>query len=141
MPNILLFVLGLIAGIVIPIQTALNAQLGKVTGHPLLTTMGIFIVGGTVCLLVLLIIRPEIPRPTILLHTPIWSWFGGFVSVLYIVLLVFLAPRLGVGTVTVLVLAGQLLSAVAIDHFGVLGASVHRLDFVRVSGLLLISKQ
>jgi transporter family-2 protein len=69
---------------------------------------------------------------------PKWSYFGGILGGTYILLIVLLAPKLGIGNVTVLVLMGQVLAAIIIDHFGLLGAPVHRFNWYRLAGVIFL---
>jgi transporter family-2 protein len=47
-------------------------------------------------------------------------------------------PRLGAGTVLVLMVAAQLAVGVVLDHFGVLGLKVHPISSLRAAGVLLV---
>jgi bacterial/archaeal transporter family-2 protein len=134
----LFWLLGIFAGILVPIQTALNAQLGRTAGHPITTTLIVFIVGVVACLIALLAIRPATPQLATFAQVPLWAWGGGMIAMVYVVLLVTLAPKLGVGLTTALVLVGQLLAALAIDHFGVLGNPQHSLNSMRLLGVALM---
>jgi bacterial/archaeal transporter family-2 protein len=138
MSQSLFWLLGVFAGILIPIQTALNAQLGRTAGHPVITTLLVFLVGSVACLAALLVMRPATPSLAQFGQTPIWAWGGGLIAMLYVILLVTLAPRLGVGLTTALVLVGQLLAALALDHFGALGNPQHSLNTMRLIGLVLM---
>ncbi|MDE2579825.1 MAG: DMT family transporter [Hyphomicrobiales bacterium] len=138
MPSALLWTLGVLAGVLIPVQTALNAQLGRTAGHPLLTTLVVFIVGGVACALGLAVVRPFLPDLAAWRAAPPVAWGGGIIAMAYVVLLVFLAPRIGVGLTTALVLVGQLAAALALDHFGALGNPVHALNLARALGFVLM---
>jgi bacterial/archaeal transporter family-2 protein len=138
MTQSLLWVLGILAGILIPIQTALNAQLGRIAGHPIVTTLLVFLVGVLACIFALLVMQPATPQLAQFGQVPLWAWGGGMIAMVYVVLLVTLAPKLGVGLTTALVLVGQLLAALALDHFGVLGNPQHSLNIMRLLGLALM---
>ena len=49
-----------------------------------------------------------------------------------------LIPRLGAATVLALLIAGQLLSAIAFDHFGLFGLERHPIDLGRMAGAALL---
>jgi bacterial/archaeal transporter family-2 protein len=100
----LFWLLGIFAGILIPVQTALNAQLGRTVGHSITTTLIVFLIGVVTCLISLLAIRPAAPQLAAFSQVPIWAWGGGMIAMVYVVLLVTLAPKLGVGLTTALVL-------------------------------------
>ena len=134
-----LLLLAIGAGSLIPLQTALNARLGRFVGNPVLTTTIVFAVGIVASGIVLAAMRPSMPTSTALRDVPPVAWLGGMLGMIYIVLLVFLAPRLGVGLTTALVLIGQLLTALTLDHFGALGVVQHAINPYRVGGLMLMS--
>jgi transporter family-2 protein len=49
-----------------------------------------------------------------------------------------LVPRLGVGTAISVIVTGQILCAVAIDHFGFFGVEVRSIDTNRLMGMLMM---
>jgi transporter family-2 protein len=49
-----------------------------------------------------------------------------------------LAQRLGAGTLFALVIAGNMLMSVALDHFGWLGLPMHQANPIRLFGLSLL---
>jgi len=51
----------------------------------------------------------------------------------------FIAPKFGIGNAVFFVLLGQLISAAAIDHFGLFGAPVSPLGAARVGGIALMA--
>ncbi|HWC30221.1 MAG TPA: DMT family transporter [Dehalococcoidia bacterium] len=50
----------------------------------------------------------------------------------------YLAPRIGIALFASAVTAGTLIGAVALDHWGAFGADVHRVGFVRLTGVFLL---
>jgi transporter family-2 protein len=50
----------------------------------------------------------------------------------------YMVPRIGVAPATVMIVAGQLLVGVILDHYGLLGAHPRTLDTKRILGLLLV---
>ena len=59
----------------------------------------------------------------------------GLIAVPYLLAASFLAPRLGVGLFLAAIIAGQLVGAVLLDHFGSFGAAVRPIDPVRLAGV------
>jgi transporter family-2 protein len=55
-----------------------------------------------------------------------------------VIAITFLAPRLGVGNAIRLVVTGQIVAAVTIDHVGAFGAVVQRLTMGRAIGAVLM---
>ena len=139
MRNILHLLLALLAGVMIPIQTSLNAELDKFGKHPITTTLIVFSVGVIVCLAGLAISRPHLPSLSTANAVPIWAWLGGAIAVIYVVLLVLVLPRIGVGLTTALVLLGQMIAAMALDHYGVLGNPQHSFGWGRLLGVICMA--
>ena len=52
--------------------------------------------------------------------------------------LVFLAPRIGLLNLVVLVIAGQLLTSMMIDQFGLIQMAVRKVSAVRMAGALVV---
>lgn len=128
--------LSLAAGIGIPIMAALNSTLGARLGHPVAAAAGIFIVGGIACGTALIFAAP-LPDRIFQAAPPVY-YLGGLLVAFYVLSITWVAPRFGVGNAVFFVLLGQLLSASLIDHFGLLGAGVTKLDLSRITGLVLM---
>ena len=69
---------------------------------------------------------------------PWTAWLGGALGAAYAVTVVVLARELGAVTLTALVVTGQLLCSVVLDHFGVLGFEVHVASAGRLLGCGLL---
>lgn len=137
--QILFVVLALCAGMMIPFQSAMNAHLGKSLQSPYFSTLTVFVVAMTGLLVYILLFRHSVPALQNFKAAPVWSYLGGVLGAAYILLIVICAPRLGIGNVTVMVLAGQIVAAVLIDHWGLLQTPVHPISWPRVAGLLLMA--
>jgi bacterial/archaeal transporter family-2 protein len=62
------------------------------------------------------------------------SGTGGIFGAAFIATSIFMVPRLGTATVVTLIVAGQLLSSMAFDHFGLLGTPQHPVTMLRLAG-------
>ena len=69
---------------------------------------------------------------------PWWSYSGGLIVAFYVFTITLLAPRLGVGTAISLVVTGQILAALTIDHFGLLWSLTVPLSPARLGGATLM---
>lgn len=128
----------LIAGIGIPVLAALNAALGTRLGSPVAAATILFVVALSVTVLVLV----TLDRPAALSgfqDAPKYLLLAGFLVAFYILSITFVAPRFGVGNAVFFVLLGQLISAAAIDHFGLFGAQVSPLSLTRAGGIALMA--
>lgn len=69
-----------------------------------------------------------------------WYTLGtGLFGVMVIASISYMIPRLGVATATTIVIAGQLLAGVVLDHYGLLGVTTKSLDAARVVGLAIVT--
>lgn len=129
------FLLAILAGAALPVQTGVNSTLRGTVGHPLWATIISFSVGALTVGVLLLILR--VPAPIAL--PPLgWKWLGGALGVIYVCLSLVLAPRLGSASLVATVVAGQLVASLVLDHFGWLGFPQHLISLPRVAGALLL---
>lgn len=128
----------LIAGIGIPVLAALNAALGTRLGSPVAAATILFLVALSATVLALV----TLDRPAALSgfqDAPKHLFLAGILVAFYVLSITFVAPRFGVGNAVFFVLLGQLISAAAIDHFGLFGAQVSPLSLTRAGGIALMA--
>lgn len=107
-------------------------------GHPVLASLVSFLVGTAALLAYTLILRIPLPAPNSLNQSPWWVWTGGLLGAFFVTASVIVAPRLGAAITVALIIAGQLLVALALDHFGLLGFPERPLNGWRVLGAILL---
>jgi transporter family-2 protein len=125
-------------GAMVPLQLVFNGQLGGVTRNAFTASLIVFLVGTAVLLVLVAVMRPQLPSFAELVAAPRTVWLGGLIATCYIVAIVIITPRLGVGLTTGLILVGQLCMALALDHFGAFGNPQHTLGLGRAAGLALM---
>ena len=134
----LFFALALLAGMLITVQTGSNARLKEAFGE----TLPAVIVSSSlgIILLVAVTLAGRIPWPSLasVAATPWWGWVGGALGAIYAVTTVLLARELGAATLTALIVTGQLLCSVVLDHFGWVGFTEHAAGAARIVGCLLM---
>lgn len=128
----------LAAGIGIPVLAALNAQLGGRIGAPAAAASVLFVVAFLVSTVVMLMTTGPGPLAA-LPGQPPQLLLAGLLVAFYVLSITWIAPRFGVGNAIFCVLLGQLISAAAIDHFGLMGAQARPLDGLRLLGLGLMA--
>lgn len=137
--NNIMFLLGaLVTGALIPIQAQTNAGFSKATGSPFMTGLMVFVIG--VLFMAAFVASTSTPLPTVtqLKAAPWYAYLGGLIVPTYVISITLLVPRIGVGTAIGLIVTGQILCAVAIDHFGLFNATIRRVDVSRMIGMLLM---
>ncbi|MGE8386605.1 MAG: DMT family transporter [Pseudomonas sp.] len=131
-------VLALLAGVVLPYQAASNAAVGRALGHWLWGAFTSLTVSSAVVIAALLILRVPMPDLGKALQGPWWLWIGGVLGALYVAAAAALTPKLGTAGFLVLVVAGQILTSVIVDHFGLMGVSAKPVSLPRIAGVVLI---
>lgn len=137
--QLLLFIpLTLGIGIALTIQTAINSQLREYLNSPLQAALLSFLV-GTILLAILVFFQPsEKPGFATFVQLPWYLWFGGFLGVYAISLSIYAAPRLGFLTLSGLIIFGQLVTSMVLDHFGLLGTEKTPVNWQRLLGGVVI---
>lgn len=124
----------LLAGVGIPLLAALNARLGARIGAPFAAAAVLFVVAFLVAATVMLVSGQA--RALAALPSQPWHLFlGGLFVAFYVLSVTVVAPRFGVGNAVFCVLLGQMISAAAIDQFGLFGAVVRHITLTRAIGL------
>jgi transporter family-2 protein len=131
--------LALITGALIPIQAATNAAFSKSIGNPFFTGFMVFVIGLIGMILFLLITRTHLPSGSQLMAVPKYGYLGGLIVATYVVMITILTPRIGVGTAIGLIVTGQIICAVIIDHFGLFNVPIHKVNLMRLAGVGLMT--
>jgi bacterial/archaeal transporter family-2 protein len=133
---IAMFFAGLVAGALSAMQAAINGRLANHVGT--LNAVLVSIAVSFAAILVLAFVARS-PRGLSLLGVPPYLLLGGLAGLAYVAAMTFLAPRLGVTSTLLAAIAGQLLAAMLLDHFGVLREVPIQLNLPRlVAGALVI---
>jgi len=130
--------MALMAGAVLPFQAASNANMGRALGHPLWGALVSLGVSTLVILPTLLLIRAPSPNIGQAIQGPWWLWIGGLLGAIYVGAAATLTPRLGAGGFLACVVAGQMVAALLVDHFGLMGLTPKPVNLARIAGVLLI---
>jgi transporter family-2 protein len=134
--NLLPISLAVLGGALLPAQFAINAALSNEV-RSLTLTGAISYLGGTLVLLLVLIAFRARPNWAAAKGGPRWMWLGGVVGSAYVVGSALLTRTLGAAVATTLVIASQILTAVALDHVGGLGLAQRRLNPTRLAAVVL----
>jgi bacterial/archaeal transporter family-2 protein len=133
---ILPLLLAVFAGSLLPTQFATNGALAKHLQTATLTGAVSYLV-GSVGLFLLLAVQRSRPNWPAAGKAPRWAWLGGVVGSAYVVGSVILTRELGAALATTIVIASQIVTAILLDHFGVLGLEQRRINPLRLAAVLL----
>lgn len=133
----LLAALGVLTGIVTPLQTVVNARLRGTLGTPFRASLVSFTVGLAATTIAALLLGPYPLVPESALHGPWWMWFAGLFGVIFMTGNILLLPRLGSLQTVLMPVLGQITIGLLIDQFGWLGNPRHPMTMARAAGLVL----
>lgn len=127
------------AGACIAVQASANGNLRKSLGdNPLWAAF--FSICGTslTAITAMLILRPGAPSMTAVREAPWWNWIGGPLGALIVLAGAALTRELGAALFIALVVGGQLLCSLLIDHFALLGLNEQPVTPGRLLGAALV---
>jgi len=136
-PAALPLALALLAGILVAVQAPTNAILAKASGSPVTAAFISFTV-GTLALGAIVAASQERLFVPALKGVPWYAWAGGLYGAFFVAIAAFAAPKLGVGVLLTAAIAGQLLAAVTLDHFGLFGLDRQPVNLARIAGVALV---
>ena len=127
------------AGLALPFQAGANAELAAWVHSPIRAAFVSFLVGTLVLLVIAALVFKPLPSWTRLGHAPWWVWIGGGLGAFYVSCSIVSAPKLGAATLIALVVAGQSVASLVVDHFGWVGFEENPISPGRVGGMGLIA--
>ncbi|WP_061320866.1 DMT family transporter [Clostridium botulinum] len=138
--KITLIILGVLAGFLPPLQTAINGKLRVATGSILGATFISFFVGTIILLILILITQRRLEFPmydTQKKRIPVWIYMGGIFGIFIVTGNIILLPKLGSVLTTMIFLLGQMIMALSIDQFGMFNLQKRKIDSRRIAALVL----
>jgi transporter family-2 protein len=137
MGRIIWIVIALLAGVFIPMQGGLNGLLGKEIKSPIHASLISFIIGTAAIALYIVLTKQTVSLEGVK-NVPWYVWFAGVLGAFSISVIILTMPKLGPGLTMGLVVAGQMLISVGLEHFNILVTQPHPISLLRVVGILLI---
>jgi len=139
LPGLLFTVVALVAGGMIALQAPINAEVATRLGHPISAATMSFCV-GTIALIALTLLFARGSTNLGALQTmPLYMLLGGgLLGAVYVTVNLVLAPKIGVAAIMALGIAGQLVTALLLDRFGMFELMERELSVGRVGGVALV---
>ncbi|MBD2466008.1 DMT family transporter [Oscillatoria sp. FACHB-1407] len=134
----LYLLIGLLGGAVLPVQVALNTLLRRYIGEPMQVTFVSYLVGTLTSLSFCYFARYSFPGWVTLSQTSWWMWVGGCLGTLYVWSTIFATPKIGAALALALTIAGQMIAAIFLDHYGAIGLVKHPANPERIAGVTLV---
>jgi len=136
-PLLLSMIAVVLAGGATALQAPTNARMMTAVGSPVNAAFVSFAV-GTAALGILAVILQAKPDMVAARNLPWYAWVGGLYGAIFVVAAAWGVPRLGVALTITLMVAGQLLIGLILDHFGAFGAPAHPISLGRIAGVALV---
>ena len=137
MGKIVWIVVAFLAGAFLPLQGGLNAVLGKEARNPMYASLFSFII-GTILIALYVFTTGQTVSWEGVKSAPWYAWLGGLFGAYCLTAIILAFPNLGPGLTFGLLVAGQMIISVVLEHFGILVAEPHPISLLRVLGILLI---
>lgn len=138
MPPALAVVLAAAAGACIALQASANGKFRENLQSPAWAAG--FSICGTIltAAFALLLLRPAWPTAEKFQSTQWWNWIGGPLGALIVLAGATLVRDLGAAAFIALVVGGQLLCSLILDHYGLMGLIQKEVTLGRVIGAVLV---
>ncbi|MEA2586713.1 MAG: bacterial/archaeal transporter family-2 protein [Thermomicrobiales bacterium] len=122
-------------GCFLALQAGVNGRLRVRTGDPVHAALfSSAIAALSLLIYAVMIVRKPWPDPAEMASAPFWIWTGGLMGAAYVVTSLVLITRLGGAVSFALIVVGQMLASLIMDHFGLLGLPRHEVNPWRVLG-------
>ena len=124
-------VLAFLSGAFLPIQAGLNAKLGKAAESPVYASMLSFLI-GTIGLFTYIILTNQTISWAGVRAAPAHVWLGGLLGAFYVTVIILAFPKLGPGLTFGLVVAGQMIISILLEHFNILVAQQNSISLMKL---------
>jgi len=138
MTKYILILVALLIGGFLSVQGSINAHLSSYLKHPLQASLTNFLVGTVILILLNIVLRTSVPSFAEIKGIPWYMYLGGAIGAMFVTSVVLLIPRIGVTTMLAASIAGQLIIASIIDHYGFFNVAMHPVSLSRVAGIIML---
>jgi bacterial/archaeal transporter family-2 protein len=129
--------LAFLMGNILSIYMPMNSSVAKYLGSPLTANVTFFFV-ALITSIFLFLIFGKFDTLYKVKDVPIYLYLTGFVSAFFVLGTTFLVPNLGARKFFILLIAGQIVMAVAVSHFGVLESPKDPVTIKKAIGAALV---
>jgi len=136
--KILFYLLPVLAGVALTLQSGINYQLRAALNNPFMAAFISFFVGTVALLLILLLSRQALPSWQTYSDISWYKFSGGLLGVFIVTVTLLSVKEIGAANMFVLIIAGQLVTAVCMDHFGIMGLNVSPVTLKKLAGICLL---
>jgi transporter family-2 protein len=136
--NYLFLILAVTVGMAGTAQAAINNKLNEFISNPIVVAFVSFVVGSFALLIYVVASGGQLSSIWSAKNVPWIAWTGGILGAYFVACTVILIPRLGVALTFSLIIAGQMVLTLIIDHYGLFDVPVRPVSLARVAGVAAI---
>jgi transporter family-2 protein len=125
-------------GALLALQVGLNAMMRSYVGSAVIAALINFLVGSVALAAAAFATRAAWPSAMQLGGIPWWVWLAGLGGAAYVAASAVVGPLIGGAAFVALVVTGQMICSMTLDHFGVLGFPERSIDLPRIAGAVLM---
>jgi transporter family-2 protein len=112
--------LAAVAGFLLPLQGLISARVSSAINGPLMAALVNFAGGTVALLLIVLLFRIPWPSSAQTGLVPGYGWLTGLFGAFFVAQAAFTIPKLGAAAMVALVVTGQIIGSLVMDHYGIL---------------------
>jgi transporter family-2 protein len=130
----LFFTLSLLAGVLVAMQPAVNAEIARRIGSPYAAAMISLFISFIILVPVLSLfgVRPSFAP---LLSAPWWIFLGGLAGAFVVTGGIVAVPAIGAAAFVLCIVLGQMVGASLVDHFALFGVAQKPMTMMRIIGI------
>ncbi|GAF40824.1 hypothetical protein FC83_GL001451 [Agrilactobacillus composti DSM 18527 = JCM 14202] len=129
--------LGILIGIGLPLQTAINSKLKTATKSPFIASFISFTIGCVALSLLVITIKPNLNSVQIS-HQPLWLWIGGVLGAIFLTGNILLLPKIGSFQTVLMPIIGQVAMSMIIDSLGLFDSKVIPFNILKLIGATVV---
>jgi transporter family-2 protein len=137
MLTLLYILLAVFLGATVAIYLSMNTAIAKYFGSPITANVSFYVVGLSAALLIFVVLG-DVRTLDQFKTIPAYLFITGAASACMVLGTTFLIPRLGARKVFILLLAGQVVAAMVLSHWGLLESPKDPITLQKVAGATLL---
>jgi transporter family-2 protein len=125
-------------GLLVPLQAIINSKLSANIGGSTQAALISFTGGFLIFALVGIFNYANLPSLATVMKQPPMLLSGGIIGAVFVLSAIIIVPKLGSTSWIALIVTGQLISSMILDHYGMLGLDVKLITLQKVLGAVLL---
>lgn len=137
MQSLIYIGLAFFMGIVMAVYLPMNSSVARHLGTPLTANVTFFVVALSTTLILFLLFGDTDTLANVK-NVPLYLYLTGFIGALIVLGATFLVPQLGARRFFILLIAGQIVMAIVVSHFGILESPQDPISVKKIVGALFV---